>query len=71
MTAQPKTILEEMLRHLDFQATVAEIPSEDGTILDITTDDSTRLIGRNGQIPRRPRSPSMWAATVSRAARPC
>jgi spoIIIJ-associated protein len=50
MTAQPKTILEEMLRHLDFQATVAEIPSEDGTILDITTDDSTRLIGRNGQI---------------------
>jgi spoIIIJ-associated protein len=49
MTAQPKTILEELLRHLDFQATVTEIPSEDGPILDITTDDSARLIGRNGQ----------------------
>ncbi len=49
MTAQPKTILEEMLRHLGFQATVEEIPSEDGPILNITTEDSAQLIGRSGQ----------------------
>jgi spoIIIJ-associated protein len=49
MTAQPKTILEEMLRHLGFQATVEEIPSEDGPILNITTEDPGQLIGRSGQ----------------------
>ncbi len=49
MTAQPKTILEDLLKHLDFQATVEEIASEDGPILNIVTDDSGRLIGRSGQ----------------------
>jgi spoIIIJ-associated protein len=50
MTVQPKTILEELLRHLDFPATIEEIPSEDGPILDITSEESARLIGPAGQV---------------------
>jgi spoIIIJ-associated protein len=49
MPAQPKAILETLLTQLGFQATVEEKPIEDGLLLNITTDDSGRLIGRQGQ----------------------
>jgi spoIIIJ-associated protein len=49
MPAQPKDILEALLIRLGFSATVSESSSEDGLILDIKTEDSGRLIGRQGQ----------------------
>src|SRR5580692_12631854 len=49
MPAQPKAILEELLKTLGFEATVEEHPLEDGVFLDVKTDDSGRLIGRQGQ----------------------
>jgi spoIIIJ-associated protein len=49
MTAQPKATLEKVLELLGFQATVTEKEIEDGLLLDITADDSGRLIGRQGQ----------------------
>ena len=49
MPAQPKATLERILELLGFQATVEEQQIEDGLLLDITTDDSGRLIGRQGQ----------------------
>ncbi|MCS1410874.1 MAG: hypothetical protein M2R45_04069 [Verrucomicrobia subdivision 3 bacterium] len=49
MSAQPKETLEEMLKLLGFSATVADTPLEDGVILEIDTDDSGRLIGKQGQ----------------------
>src|ERR1700761_5116440 len=49
MPAQPKAILEKMLQLLAFQATVDEHPLEEGALLDVKTDDSGRLIGRQGQ----------------------
>src|SRR5580692_7100823 len=49
MPAQPKAILEELLKTLGFEATVEEHPFEDGLLLDVKTDDSGRLIGRQGQ----------------------
>lgn len=49
MPAQPKAILEKILESLGFQATVEEQQIEDGLLLDIKTDDSGRLIGRQGQ----------------------
>jgi spoIIIJ-associated protein len=49
MPAQPKATLERILELLGFQATVEEQPIEDGLLLDIKTDDSGRLIGRQGQ----------------------
>ena len=38
-----------MLRHLGFDATVDEHSLDDGLLLDVKTDDSGRLIGRQGQ----------------------
>ena len=49
MTAQPKATLEKVLELMGFQATVTEKEIEDGLLLDITADDSGRLIGRQGQ----------------------
>src|ERR1700744_752392 len=49
MPAQPKAILEEVLKLLGFQATVEEHALDDGIFLDVKTDDSGRLIGRQGQ----------------------
>jgi spoIIIJ-associated protein len=49
MPAQPKATLEKLLSLLGFPATVEEHTMEDGSLLDVKTDDSGRLIGRQGQ----------------------
>src|SRR5712671_4118025 len=50
MHAQPKTTLEQLLHHLGFtDATVEENRLEEGLLLDVKTDDTGRLIGRQGQ----------------------
>ena len=49
MSAQPKATLEKLLELLGFTATVQEHKLEDGYLLDVQTDDSGRLIGRQGQ----------------------
>ena len=47
--AEPKAILERMLSDLGFEITVEEHHLDDGLLLDVKTDDSGRLIGRQGQ----------------------
>ena len=49
MSATPKAILETMLQDLGFQVSVEEHHLEDGLLLDVKTEDSGRLIGRQGQ----------------------
>lgn len=49
MSADPKATLEQLLQHLGFTATVEEHQLEDGILLNVKTDDSGRLIGRQGQ----------------------
>ncbi len=49
MAAEPKTTLEKILTLLGFSGTVEEHHMEDGLLLDVKTDDSGRLIGRQGQ----------------------
>ena len=49
MPAQPKATLEQLLQLLGFEVTVEEHPLEDGLFLDVKTEDSGRLIGRQGQ----------------------
>jgi len=49
MPAQAKDILEQILKHLGFEATVEEHVLDDGLFLDVKTEDSGRLIGRQGQ----------------------
>ena len=49
MPAQPKATLEKILDLLGFTATVEEHTLEEGVLLDVKTDDSGRLIGRQGQ----------------------
>ena len=49
MTAQPKATLEKLLELLHFPATVEEHPMDDSLLLDVKTEDSGRLIGRQGQ----------------------
>jgi len=49
MPAEPKATLEKILNLLGFPATVEEHQMEDGLLLDVKTDDSGRLIGRQGQ----------------------
>jgi len=49
MPSQATTILETILNHLGFQATLEEHVMEDGLLLDVKTEDSGRLIGRQGQ----------------------
>ena len=49
MPAQPKATLEKLLELLGFTAAVDEHTLEDGLLLDVRTEDSGRLIGRQGQ----------------------
>jgi spoIIIJ-associated protein len=49
MPAEPKVTLHRILELLGFPATVEEHHLEDGLLLDVKTDDSGRLIGRQGQ----------------------
>jgi spoIIIJ-associated protein len=49
MPAQPKATLEKILELLGLPATVEEHPMDDGILLDVKTEDSGRLIGRQGQ----------------------
>lgn len=49
MPAQAKATLEKMMELLGFTATVEEHAMEDGVLLDVKTEDSGRLIGRQGQ----------------------
>ena len=49
MPAQPKVTLEKIMELLGFTATVEEHGMEDGVLLDVKTEDSGRLIGRQGQ----------------------
>ena len=49
MSAQPKATLEKLLALLGFPATVEEHPMDDSLLLDVKTEDSGRLIGRQGQ----------------------
>jgi len=49
MPAQPKATLEKILELLGFTVTVDEHTLEDGILLDVKTEDSGRLIGRQGQ----------------------
>lgn len=49
MPAEPKTTLEQLLNLLGFPAAVEEHHMDDGILLDVKTEDSGRLIGRQGQ----------------------
>lgn len=49
MAAEPKQTLARMLELLGFDVTIEENHMEDGILLDVKTDDSGRLIGRQGQ----------------------
>ena len=49
MPAEPKATLESLLNLLGFNATVEEHHLEEGALLDVKTEDSGRLIGRQGQ----------------------
>jgi spoIIIJ-associated protein len=49
MPAEPKQTLEKLLTLLGFEVTIEEHHMDDGLLLDVKTDDSGRLIGRQGQ----------------------
>lgn len=49
MPAEAKEILGKILELLGFNVTVEEHPLEDGLLLEVKTEDSGRLIGRQGQ----------------------
>jgi spoIIIJ-associated protein len=49
MPAEPRATLQRILELLGFSATVDEHHLEEGLLLDVKTDDSGRLIGRQGQ----------------------
>ncbi len=49
MPAQPKITLEKLLDLLGFKAGVEEHRLEDDLLLEVKTEDSGRLIGRQGQ----------------------
>ena len=49
MSADPQATLEKLLGLLGFSAMVERHPMEDGLLLDVKTEDSGRLIGRQGQ----------------------
>jgi spoIIIJ-associated protein len=49
MPEQPKEVVEKILALLDFPATVEEHKLDDGLLLDVKTEESGRLIGRQGQ----------------------
>jgi spoIIIJ-associated protein len=49
MPAQPKATLENILKLLGFDVVLEEHTLEDGVLLDVKTEESGRLIGRQGQ----------------------
>jgi spoIIIJ-associated protein len=49
MPTNPKATLEELLHHLGFDAQVEEHYLDGGLLLDVKSEDSGRLIGRQGQ----------------------
>jgi spoIIIJ-associated protein len=49
MAAEPKIVLEKILELLGFGVTIEEHHMDDGVLLDVKTEDSGRLIGRQGQ----------------------
>jgi spoIIIJ-associated protein len=49
MSAQPKATLETLLKTLGFDATIEEQQLDEGLLLEIRTEDTGRLIGRQGQ----------------------
>ena len=49
MPALPKPTLEKILQLLGFPATIEEHILDDGVLLDVKSEDSGRLIGRQGQ----------------------
>jgi spoIIIJ-associated protein len=49
MPAAPQATLQKILDLLNIPATVQELQMEDGLLLDVKTEDSGRLIGRQGQ----------------------
>ena len=49
MPSQPKEIVEKLLSTLGFPATVETHELPEGLLLDVKTEDSGRLIGRQGQ----------------------
>jgi spoIIIJ-associated protein len=49
MPADPKDTLQRLLDLLGFSANVEEHQMDDGLLLDVKTEDSGRLIGRQGQ----------------------
>jgi spoIIIJ-associated protein len=49
MPADPKATLDQLLQHLGFTTTIEEHHLDDGLLLDVKTEDSGRLIGRQGQ----------------------
>ena len=49
MPVQPKLTLEKILQLLGFPAAIEEHILDDGVLLDVKTEDSGRLIGRQGQ----------------------
>jgi spoIIIJ-associated protein len=49
MPVEPKSTLERILQLLGFDASIEEHRMEDGVLLDVKTEDSGRLIGRQGQ----------------------
>src|SRR5215472_3581793 len=49
MPADAKATLQQLLDYLGFTVTVEEHHLDDGVLLDVKTDDSGRLIGRQGQ----------------------
>ena len=49
MPADPKATLDQILQLLGFPVTIEEHHLDEGILLDVKTDDSGRLIGRQGQ----------------------
>jgi len=49
MPADPKATLNLLLQHLGFPVTIEDHHLDEGIFLDVKTDDSGRLIGRQGQ----------------------
>jgi spoIIIJ-associated protein len=49
MAVQPKEVVEKILTSLGFSVTIEAHELEEGLLLDVKTEDSGRLIGRQGQ----------------------
>jgi spoIIIJ-associated protein len=49
MPQQPTEVLQQILRHLGFDAQVEQHQLDDGIMLDVKAEDAGRLIGRQGQ----------------------